>query len=395
MSAVIKLKLAAIAALLFNGMYRLYDCLPRRNEILFVTRQSNVPSADYRALGDAFSKHGYRCVFLAKHFSRRSAMSYGMMVLREIYYLARCRVCVIDRYDPVVCMIDFKTQSVFVDDRENWVRFREVPVEPVIIQLWHAFGAFKKFGYQSVNTAEGHGLPEMEVFKIHRNYSWIICSGTGARKPFAEAFGYSMSRVLPIGRPEYRLLKTMASQKANRKTDTCVLRQRLRVLFAPTVHKYDKTIYPLIELHDQRDGLLDPAYFEELWTLHPLEVGAETSRSIPALLQQADCVITDYSSIVYEARLLNKPVFFYVPDLDHYLEAPGLNINPLELVPELCAQDLTRLRVLLDHLHANSSSYPWQALDLFVGDAFAGAADDPAETLYSIVGLTGASGNSA
>ena len=52
------------------------------------------------------------------------------------------------------------------------------------------------------------------------------------------------------------------------------------------------------------------------------------------LLEFADCVVTDYSAIAFEAGLLKKPVWFYVPDIEEYRVSPGLNIDPLNEFPD-------------------------------------------------------------
>ena len=111
----------------------------------------------------------------------------------------------IDRYDPVISLLDFTCEPTELRDALHL----EFPNKPIVIQLWHAFGAFKKFGYQALDIAEGHTSGEAALFRIHRNNSWVICSGEGARKAFAEAFACPIERVLPLGRPEYRKLRDL------------------------------------------------------------------------------------------------------------------------------------------------------------------------------------------
>ena len=187
----------------FNSLYRLFGLFGRRDEVLFVSRKSGEPSYDYVECGKAFSAQGYELVYLSQHFKKSSVLAYAGLVLRELYHLARCRVCVIDRYDPVISLLDFKCEPTELRDALHL----EFPSEPIVIQLWHAFGAFKKFGYQALDIAEGHSSDEAALFRIHRNNSWVICSGEGARKAFAEAFACPIERVLPLGRPEYRSIR--------------------------------------------------------------------------------------------------------------------------------------------------------------------------------------------
>ncbi|MEY8562504.1 CDP-glycerol glycerophosphotransferase family protein [Eggerthellaceae bacterium 3-80] len=374
-----------IAAFLFNVLYAICKLGGRRKEVLFVTRQADTPSDDFVAIGNAYKGAGYQAVFLSQRLTKRAALAYAVLVVREIYHLAKCQVCFVDRYDPVISLLHFTTAPVEVEPGEDYVRFTEVPVEPVVVQLWHAFGAFKKFGYQTVDTAEGHPLSEMELFKIHRNYSWVICSGEGARRPFAEAFGYPVSRVLPLGRPEY---KELCDERAVRNVQPKTVRQdtKTRVLFAPTVRKYDKSVHPFADLYKHREELLDQELFEEIWSFHPLDVGEAVAGSVPPTLENADVVVTDYSSIVYEAYLLGKPVFFYTPDVDHYCKTPGLNINPVVSAPDIVALDEQQLLEKLKAWHDAPEEYPWGAFESFVGQSFEGAPKDPAKALVALTG---------
>ena len=90
-------------------------------------------------------------------------------------------------------------------------------------------------------------------------------------------------------------------------------------------------------------------------------------------LLDTDVVVTDYSSIVFEAYLLGIPTVFYVPDLDEYRRSPGLNTDPGKLCPGLCAHNVDELTRLLLDLQHNPSSYPAAQLQAFAAQAF----DDP------------------
>jgi CDP-ribitol ribitolphosphotransferase len=45
------------------------------------------------------------------------------------------------------------------------------------------------------------------------------------------------------------------------------------------------------------------------------------------LLGVADIIISDYSSIVVEGTLADKPMYLYIYDIDQYSETTGLNVN--------------------------------------------------------------------
>ena len=103
---------AGAARSVFNGFYRLFCLAGRKNEVLFVSRKSDEPSYDYLECGAAFKQRGLKPVYLSQHFKGSSTVAYAKLVVKELYHLARCKVCVIDRYDPVVSLLNLKCDSV-------------------------------------------------------------------------------------------------------------------------------------------------------------------------------------------------------------------------------------------------------------------------------------------
>ena len=53
------------------------------------------------------------------------------------------------------------------------------------------------------------------------------------------------------------------------------------------------------------------------------------------LMAAADCVITDYSSIIYEALLKDLPVYIYCFDSDKYIDDRGFSIDFWRDLPAL------------------------------------------------------------
>jgi len=329
--------------------------------VLFLSRQTNVPPYDFLSLGKAFEGQGYTPLYHVRKLSKRTVLRYVGHVVKEIYYLARCRLCFLDRYDPVTCLLDFKYEPV--RGQQDGL-YHEYPVEPIIIQLWHAFGAYKCFGYQSADTSEGLSRKTLRAFRVHRNYSWIICTGEQARKPFSEAFAYPLDRVLNLGRPEYYLL---TQEKDAPPKDAAAVPT---VLFAPTL-RYDKAaVHPFHALYDGRAQRFASLPADMVWSFHPLENAGTATGAQYELLSRADYVITDYSSIVYEAFLLGKKVLFYVPDIEEYRIAPGLNVDPEQEAPALTTRQDDELYELLEGLITGAIDYPQDALEKFIGDTF-------------------------
>lgn len=416
-----------ISRAVFNCFYKLF-CLivPRTDEVLFFSRKTNRPSYDFCELAREFEGMGWRPVILVKRLSAVNVLSYAWMVLREIYHLTRCRMCIIDRYDPVICMLDFKTSES--DSPSAATLHCDFPDEPIVVQLWHAFGAYKKFGYQSLDTPEGHRSETLERFDIHRNYSWIVCSGEECRRAFAEAFAYPQERVIALHRPEYRKIlatdvaggrpsskfsparsavvseardlsdgvptgfETFPEDDPAERVDqgtvagnTSVFDNRMTILLAPTLRKSKRSAHPFRELHARRDEFEPRINARIVWSFHPLDEGLSAPGDVPVDLLRADIVVTDYSSIVYEAYLLHKPTIFYVPDIESYRTSPGLNIDPVLVAPSICALDEDGLVSRIESFLTYPDTYDWEAFGRFSEGAFAGGRDDCVQVLIGLV----------
>ena len=81
--------------------------------------------------------------------------------------------------------------------------------EAVITQLWHAEGAFKKFG---LHIPQNDSLRKAEI-AANSKLSYVVCSSEGVRKIYAEAFGVDERKVLPLGAPRVDYLKNEKNQK--------------------------------------------------------------------------------------------------------------------------------------------------------------------------------------
>lgn len=370
-----KALLPSIAGAVFNALYALCCAVQkRRDEVLLLSRQFDEPSYNFKAVGDEFERRGWEVVYLTKRLSKRSVVPYCFHVLREIKHLARCRVCFLDRYDPVVGLLNFACEDVSYADSS--ALHTEFPCEPVIVQLWHAFGAFKKFGYQSLGTIEGHRPETARLFGIHRNYSWVLCTGESSRLPFAEAFSYPVERVVPLGLPEYDKLRAIREERAAKaQGERGAACRPLKVLFAPTLRKSAESRHPFRELKQEWDALTgDLGDIEVVWSFHPLEEGAGAAIDVSSALLDCDIVVTDYSSIVYEAYALGKLFAFCVPDLEEYRKSPGLNADPAQRCPEVTFADADSLKAFLERaatcLSEGDAATFKAAAGRFVGDVF-------------------------
>ena len=341
---------AKLFGAVLNVIYRFYKCRKTQNKIAFLSRQSETPSLDFRYLIEALQAQYpdyeimVRCKMIPK--SLLGKLGYLGELHRQMQAMATAKVVVLDGYCILASMLHHKE-------------------ELQIIQLWHALGSFKKFG-KSVLGKEGGASPEVAAaFKMHSNYDLIAASGEKCVPFFAEAFGQPTEKFVPIGIPRMdyltdpeksrelrqRVLAAYPALNNGKKTvlyaptfrdtpqDTAVLHRAAAAL----AERLDFSRFKLIVKHQVVDSNLEEIFVD----------GGENSCtgarfSGMELMAVSDCVITDYSSIIYEAILKELPVYIYCFDSDKYIDERGFYIDFWNDLPALYGQTADALCTLLE-----------------------------------------------
>src|SRR5699024_5056873 len=67
-----------------------------------------------------------------------------------------------------------------------------------VIQLWHAGGAFKKFGLSTVGTKFGPKVSYLKLIPIDSNYTQAYVSSDKRRPFYADAFNMPVSKIFAL-----------------------------------------------------------------------------------------------------------------------------------------------------------------------------------------------------
>jgi CDP-ribitol ribitolphosphotransferase len=250
-----------------------------------------------------------------------------LQAARAGYHLASARAFVVD---------DYFFPMYVVRPRPGTVR----------VQVWHAAGAFKKFGYSVLDKAFGADEAFVRRVAIHSNYSVALVSSMAVAHHYAEAFGQPMTIFASrYGIPRTDLFVDVARQERAlaRIRDRYGLPDGRRiVLYAPTfrgdtvnVARYDD----LLDLRVMHEVLGDDHAI--LLRLHPFvrraldvppdlaafAIDASDDPDVNELMLVSDILVTDYSSAVYEFALLGRPIAFLAPDDDAYRRERGFYLD--------------------------------------------------------------------
>jgi len=230
------------------------------------------------------------------------------------------------------------------------LRFRS---EAVITQLWHAEGAFKRFGMAldlSTETAE-------RLRRCSARLTYAVCSSQDVVPVYAEAFGLPPERVLPLGSPRTDFFfKPHDLEKLREKLDDAfpACKGKALILYAPTFRDDSESDKKLL---DSFDFAAFKARFGErtelLARLHPQVHAAggfpEGVTDVTAwpnvgeLVLLSDLLITDYSSICMDFALLRKPCIFYAYDLAAYTAQRNFYFDYKDYVPGPVAETFGEL----------------------------------------------------
>ena len=304
-------------------VFALAKSLPAQKKVVFAADQVGDVSTNLRLLRDAaLAYDGWRVVTLLT--DRRAAQS-----LRRYYELGRAAV-------------------VFVDDYYGPLRGLRGRSGGEVVQVWHAAGAFKKFGLSAIGAKDAN--TESDELTAHRSYTSVIASSTEVCPLYAQAFGVPTDAVLPLGVPRTDVFFDQAHRAAVRKAvvdEHPVLAGKKILLYAPTFRGQPH------ERAQFRSELDLDAMFASLGDEYALVVKAHpvvkdgcripehlsgfalnlSHREVNDLMIASDLLITDYSSVVFEYSLLSRPMVFFAYDLDSYLDERGFYYDYRSFVP--------------------------------------------------------------
>jgi CDP-glycerol glycerophosphotransferase (TagB/SpsB family) len=237
------------------------------------------------------------------------------------YRLARARVFVVD---------DYFFPLYVVTPRH----------ETTVIQTWHATGAFKRFGLSIGDRSFGANPALKERVEIHSNYDVCLASSRAAAEAYSEAFGQPLDRFdWSIGIPRTDVFFGDRAEVKRRVFERYAIPPGRRVvLYAPTF-RGDRT-YQARDPGNLDLGVMHAALGAEhvlLVRLHPfvraafrapagLEAFAVNASDYPdvnELMIASDALVTDYSSVIFEFALLDRPIVLFAPDHEAYERERG------------------------------------------------------------------------
>lgn len=303
-----------------------YKLAKKQRKIVFLTNKHDVLSDSFKAVYDELilQKPDYQVVGYLKQPQR--TISELLKMYKDIA----------------------TAEYVFLDDYYRQIYGLKLRKDSEVIQLWHAAGAFKKFGFSSIGYADSN----TESFErdAHQNYTKVVVSSSEIVPFYAEAFGVDEKNVLPLGVPrtdrffneDYKAyIKTAFEGKYP------ALKNKKIITYAPTFRGGPGERQQFImNLNIRRLAEQLGDEYALILKMHPSVVRGVgipfdlqefafnmSGEDINDVLINTDILITDYSSVVFDFSIMEKPVLFYAYDLESYLGERNFYYNFEEFVP--------------------------------------------------------------
>lgn len=333
----------------------------KTKKVAIISRESNTRTLDIAMLESELLSRGVDVTVLSKLLTKDKsikALGYIGHVLRQEAAILAADVVVLDTYCIPASMIPHRKGTK-------------------VIQMWHALGAIKKFGWQTVGKEGGSSENVARLMRMHHGYDYVVCASDVTADHFCEAFKADRSKIVKYGLPRIDYIKSVAA--GERHADMLIKitakypqlkNGKKTVLYAPTFRRGKN-----VDVQSLVDALGTDRY-NIVVKLHPLYRGdfAAAGDGVNVIydddftsfdwLAAADMIISDYSSLVIEATLADKPLFIYAYDLDEYEENTGLNIDFAgEPIAPYVFMDAAKLAVAVDA--ATDGGYDMQALRAF------------------------------
>ena len=347
----------------------------KQKKIAIISRESDSKTLDVSMLEEELLRRGCRVKVLSKLLTKEKsikALGYIGHVAKQQAAIMASDVVVLDTYCIPASMIPHGKGTR-------------------IVQIWHALGAVKKFGWQTVGREGGSSEKVARLMRMHRGYDYVVSPSDITAEYFCEAFDTDKDKVAKYGLPRIDYIKSVASGERQADMERRILSQypqlagtnRKTILYAPTFRRGSSVdLQSLIEA-------LDPAKYDLVVKLHPLyragntdpeEKSSAGSGQLNVIydeaftsydwLAAADIIISDYSSLVIETTLTDKPLFIYAYDLEEYSENTGLNMDFYsEPIAPYVFKDAASLAACIDKTCGNTGAdgqgYDMEALHAF------------------------------
>jgi len=347
----IVLLIILIAKIFLGFIYFFMKLLPIDNKIVMLSRQYNKKSIDFELMQKEIKNRNdtikiqILCNTLKPNIIE--FIKYGIFTLKSMYHIATSKICIVDGYSIPISLLNHRK-------------------ELNIIQIWHASGAIKKFGYQILDQEEGRNSKIAKAMRMHFNYNYVVAPSEKTAEFYQEAFNIEQNKIIINGLPrlDYILGNSDSDKKQKQFYEQYPeYKEKPIILYVPTFRKNTENIKAVQNVIEN----VDFSKYNLIIKLHQLDKSMPLNKYVVDkkyntfdLLRIADYIITDYSAVAFEASILDKPIYFYVYDIEDYKKTRGLNIDLSEEIKNNTSSNIKEIMMYIEN-----KSYDYNSLKKF------------------------------
>ncbi len=232
------------------------------------------------------------------------------------------------------------TESKFLINNATFPAYFTKKPQQIYINTWHGT-PLKHMGFDVKNNLKG----SQNTMKNFLASDYMISPNAHTTNIFKHAFkldGLYSGEILEIGYPRIDLtINTTANEARKYLAEHLNLKKNPIILYCPTWRgkNVNDPENSLLNVFEEIKLLNQKLPYQVLVKVHPFVYSKakempelkpylvpdflDTNQLMPAV----DLMITDYSSIFFDFLVTDKPIVFYVPDLDKYQNERGVYID--------------------------------------------------------------------
>ena len=241
---------------------------------------------------------------------------------------------------------------------ERGLKFKQK--NTIYINTWHGT-AIKHIGKDENSLAVKFETSKIDIMFAQSEYD---------RKIFSHVFDINKEQIVITGLPRNDELATVSSKQINyiKKKLNLPLNKKI-ILYAPTFREYNRDsngciLAPPINLKLWEEKLSDEyillfrAHYEVNKVLGIKEnefiKNYSDYQNLNELLKISDILISDYSSIMIDFSILERPIFNYIYDFDEYKEKRGMYFDLRKKMPRNCIENEAKLLEKILNINFNN-----------------------------------------
>ena len=277
-------------------------------------------------------------------------MENGQMVYDALTCDKKVIVRKIPHHLQTIAYISYYIMSskvIVLDDHYRYFMYIPLKKNQKLIQMWHGPGAFKK-------VALDLPKPNPREFYTHKQYDAFITSAPSIAPYIESGFHISKDKIKPLGYPRSDLIINNQEELENEFNEKFPnLIGKDIIAYLPTYRRYDDEVldYDYDMNWSEFDEFLSKLDMVCLFKRHPLQI-SNGLKVVPKYCKNiidigdfsyfpviiaSKLLITDYSSVFFDYLLLDKPMIFYCPDSEEYLQKNGFYLDfPKDLPGDYC-----------------------------------------------------------